>query len=178
MSADWAAIFCPVPLLNINAQCKKVVHINDGKTAPDLFSLQRYFLCDEHQASSSSSQTDNSGRLHTHNFWLLHCLRSSRRRRHRTANLRHRSIYGAKSGGEKEEGGASEGTGAFGSETSCYEGGRPPRLGPAARSGVQGETQPWWAQLHQRQNVTLQNGNNRLSILVTVSRIHSHSKDR
>ena len=27
-------------------------------------------------------------------------------------------------------------------------------------------------------NVTLQNGNNRLSILVTVSRIHSHSKDR
>ena len=27
-------------------------------------------------------------------------------------------------------------------------------------------------------NITLQNGNNGLSILVTVSRIHSHSKDR
>ena len=76
-----------------------------GQNCTRSVSLPRYSLYTEHHTSSSSSQTDNSRRLHTHNFWFLHCLRSSRRRRHRIADLRHRSIYGAKSGGEKEGGG-------------------------------------------------------------------------
>ena len=105
MSADCAAIFCPVPLLNINAQCKKVVHINDGKTAPDLFSLQRYFVCAEHHASSSSSQTYHSQRLHTQFLIapMLAVFVSSSPSYCRSS--RHRSIYGAKWGGEKEGGG-------------------------------------------------------------------------
>ena len=50
--------------------------------------------------------------------------------------------------------------------------------GPVLEVASKERRSSWWAQLHQRQNVTLPNGNNRLRILVTVSRIHSHSKDR
>ena len=48
--------------------------------------------------------------------------------------------------------------------------------GPPLEVASKERRKPWWAQLHQRQNVTLQIGNNTLSILVTVSRIHNHSK--
>ena len=66
------------------------------------------------------------------------------------------SLTGRKSGGENGGGpGRQREVEPYSSETSCYEGSRPPRLGPAAGSGVQGQTEPWWAQLHQKQNVTL-----------------------
>ena len=46
---------CLLSRFNIDPQRKNVVHINEAKTAPDLFSLPRYILCTEHHASSSSS---------------------------------------------------------------------------------------------------------------------------
>ena len=169
---------CLPSRFNINAQHKKVVHINNGKNATDLFSFRWYFLCSEYQASSSSARADHPQRLHTQ-FGvpsMLALFSSSSPSYCRSSG--HRSTDGAKSGGER---GGERGGGGRQREAeplapkpnvttwqapavgACRWKRRPRRDG---RLGGPNDTK----------NVTLQIGNNRLSILVTVSRIHSHSK--
>ena len=158
---------CLPSCFNINAQLKKVVHINEGKTTPDLFSFRWYFLYSEiHIYSLYHGHTICKGC--THSLGFLQCLRSSRHCRHLTADLHHRCKTTWRSPEGKEGGGVGRQREAepLAPKTNCCIAAGPHGWGPPLEVASKERRSPWWAQLHQTPNVTLQNGNTKLSILL------------